>query len=167
MAAFIPSKDTAGPPAKGEAGGRTGGGDFQLQQAGSYVASQSVGPLRLADRAPFRAQPPTQSRSMVPEGPLPAFRRGCLAPPRGRGSEGKGRLSSAALREDTQESHSPPTGQSFIPSFTGSPVPSFIHTFVRSADSRKIFLCGLEHVSRPCWAVMAPVCPGTLTSATG
>lgn len=49
--------------------------------------------------------------------------------------------------------------------FVRLPAPSFIHAFVHSADSGKIFLRGLEHVSRPCWAVMAPMCPGTLTSA--
>lgn len=56
---------------------------------------------------------------------------------------------------------------SLVPPFIRSPAPSFIHEFVHSGDSRKIFLCGLEHISRPCWAVMAPICHGTLTSAAG
>lgn len=84
-----------------------------------------------------------------PRGPLPAFMRGCLAS-RGRGSEGKGCLSSAALWEDTQESHSPPTGHSFTysptPLFIHSPAPSFSLSFMHFADSREIFLCGLEQV---------------------
>lgn len=84
-----------------------------------------------------------------PRGPLPAFMRGCLAS-HGRGSKGKGCLSSAALWEDTQESHSPPTGHSFTysptPLFIHSPAPSFSLSFMHFADSREIFLCGLEQV---------------------
>lgn len=113
------------------------------------MASQSVGPLRLADwlhsvpRRPHAAEPRAQRGLCQPSGKAAWIHHV------GGGREGRGCLSSATLWRTPkkaialqQDIHS--FTYSLAHLFIHSLTPALIHSFMRFADSRGIFLHGLD-----------------------